>query len=457
MVIKIMMPLILVPIFLKTWGSESYSEWLVLFSYVAFLGLVDLGLGNYSTTHVHLRKSKGLSYKKTLKFITSIYINLVLAASIFFLILVYMTNQVGSDLPIPLLILLGFTNILMIVNGYINSIYRIYNEQHYAVYVSIAYNFFNYVGIYFLLQLESNQILIASWMLLVVVCSILIIGTLVKNKYNLSFNYLYSIRVYRTYISKSIFYVLYKLTAILRVHFPVIILSIVNPVNIIIYTLHRTVVNVQNQFLNLVHSTLLQDLTRNSVTISSVVYVVFLFIGVVSISISFITYLLYPYIFEVWIGEGFERFLDQDFLLLFLVYGFINTLWYSNTIFLVAKNDHETLSKKILSYVMLANILSFPAYYYFGLYGYMLALIILEVILGQFWIFRFMLKKLNTGVTIFTKSYLIFLAYFLFLFLINAFKFQVMLEVLFVLFTLLVFTLILYYSYRKKLLALFKH
>ena len=457
LVVKAIMPLVLTPIFLSTWGGATYSEWLIFLSYLAFLGLYDLGLSNYSITHIHLRKSKKIRTAKIFNLLTSIHISLSFFILVVFCIFIFLVNQLTDNFSIHILIMLGLVTIFSVINGYINSISRIYNNQHHAVYISLIYNTINYLGIYILLKLQADQISVASWMLFSVSLSIFAIYNFIIRKYNLSFKYLFSIRVYKAYINRSIFYLLYKLTAILKVHFPIIIISAINPINIVIFTLHRAIVNIQTQILNLINNSILQDLTRSNALFSNIVFIYLLIFGITAISISVITHSIYEYIFPIWIGDGYENYFSRELMLLFLFHGLAHILWFSLSIFLVSKNDHELLSKKVLSYTFISNLLSIPGYFYFGLYGFMWSMIFLETILGQFWLQRFILHKLNINFLVPFKAYLVLAGYLFLLIGINFLTLSIIFKILIILLAFLTSISIIISLYKEDLLSVFKH
>ena len=455
--VKAVMPIILTPVFLHTWGGEEYTQWLIFLSYLAFLGLYDLGLSNYAITHVHLRKSKKISTRIFFNLLTSIHISLTIFVLVLFCIFIFIIEQLGNNFSISVLVMLGLVTIFSAVNGYIISISRIYNNQHHAVYISLLYNVINYIGIYFLLQFQADQTSVASWMLFTVSLSILASYKFIINKYDLLFRYSYSTRAYRAYLNRSIFYLFYKLTAILKVHFPILIISSMNPINIVIFTLHRAIVNIQNQFLNLVNNSLLQDLTRNSKSLSNIIFIYLSIFGVVSISISVTTHILYQYIFPVWIGEGYEKYFSKELMFLFLFHGLAHILWFSTSIFLVAQNDHVLLSKKVLSYTLISNILSIPGYYYYGLHGFMWSMILLETILGQFWLLRFILIKLNVGFKVPLKAYLILVIYLCLLLAINVLIFSIIHKLLIILLLCFFFISSIIGFYKEDIFSVFKH
>lgn len=51
--------LLLIPLFLRLWGPELYGEWLIIFSFVAYLSLIDLGTNTFITNKLTQCYAKG--------------------------------------------------------------------------------------------------------------------------------------------------------------------------------------------------------------------------------------------------------------------------------------------------------------------------------------------------------------------------------------------------------------
>ena len=144
-------------------------------------------------------------------------------------------------------------------------------------------------------------------------------------------------------------------------------------------------------------------------------------------------------------------------MFLFLFHGLAHILWFSTSIFLVAQNDHVLLSKKVLSYTLISNILSIPGYYYYGLHGFMWSMILLETILGQFWLLRFILIKLNVGFKVPLKAYLILVIYLCLLLAINVLIFSIIHKLLIILLLCFFFISSIIGFYKEDIFSVFKH
>lgn len=464
-VIKSIMPIVLVPLYIKTWGNETYSDWLVVISIVSFLGLLDFGLIHYASTHLHILKTKGRKYfLRVNNVILSFFIVMLFGFFIIFGSILFILSTFNIDLNYYLVTFLSLSVGGSIVSSYLISLFRACDRNHYGIYLSIIYNTILYAGIFVLLKYYySNPAVIALWMLLLVSVMICLIIFTLQKLFHLRFEFQSSPKKYLVYLNKSIFFILFTLASALKAQLPILILSLGSAIYVVMFVLHRTIINIQNQLLVFVHTAIWQDLTRSFVmrkvnVINNTFFLNYLFMGMSSITLSFLFYGWYESIFRLWIGEDYLKYLDKNIMAPFLVLGVLNTLWNSGTIFLVSKNDHIELSKKMLVYIVIANLISMPVYLLYNLETYLLSLVFLEIIFGIFWIQRFILYKIDLTLKSYIQSFSVLILYSLtslsVVFLVNS---KVLVSALLILLFLLGNLWLIFLFKRYRLKELFSH
>jgi len=180
---------------------------------------------------------------------------------------------------------------------------------------------------------------------------------------------------------------------------PVILISIFNHANILPFTLNRTLANIQGQFINLAHNSLIQNITNNSqnenLTKSFFIFSMNIMLAT-SIMMSIITYLFYELFLNLWLkySQNFDinMIIDYELIKLILIYTIIYNLWKSATIFLTSINKHVKLSK---IYIVYSSILAFAIFItiLFGdIYIMLKTMILMELIL-LFYILKMVIHR----------------------------------------------------------------
>ncbi len=401
-VIKSILPIFLVPFYLNIWGSDSYAEWIYYYNLCAIFTLLDLGFNQFSITHLHLNRTKNSEdFQRLVGSCNAsyfIYFFLYICLVIFFY---FFGVKFIKDFNFTLFFFLGSWYFFSLLNAYFVQMFRVFNEDHIGTYFAILYNIVLYgVTIVFLYFFSFDLIKVALLQLIIVNISSITTFYFLKKKHN-KINYLFfNLKETKIYLIKSSYYLLYKFSTYLSVNMPIILISIFNQANILSFTLNRTLANIQGQFINLAHNSLVQNITNNSLN-ANLTKSFFIFsmniMFAVSIMMSILTYLFYEFLLRTWLdySQNFniELIINYELIKLILIYTVVYNLWKSATIFVTSVNKHETLA---WIYTIYSTILAFTVFMtiLFGnIYIMLKSMILLEVIL-LFYILKMVIQRI---------------------------------------------------------------
>ena len=399
--IKSILPIFIVPFYLNIWGSENYADWIFYYNLCAIFTLLDLGFNQFSTTHLHLSSSKNAATFQGLIGICNASYFLYFFLYIFLVLFFYFFGiKFINEFNFSLFFFLGSWYFFSLLNAYLIQMYRVFNEDHIGTYFAIFYNVILYGGtITFLYFFSFDLIKVASLQLAIVNFSSITTFYFLKRKYNEINYFLFDIKKIKTNLIKSSYYLLYKFSTYLSVNTPVILISIFNQANILSFTLNRTLANIQGQFINLAHNSLIQNITNNSknnnLTRSFFIFSMNIMFAT-SVMLSIITYLFFELILSLWLAysQNFDinMITNHELIKLILIYTIIYNLWKSATIFLTSINKHENLSRIYIVYSSVLALIVFIAIFFGDIYIMLKSMILLELIL-LFYILKMVIQR----------------------------------------------------------------
>tara|TARA_B100000902_G_C27322403_1_gene925636 strand:+ start:8317 stop:9750 length:1434 start_codon:yes stop_codon:yes gene_type:complete len=399
--IKSILPIFIVPFYLNIWGSESYADWIFYYNLCAIFTLLDLGFNQFSATHLHLSSSKNsTTFQRLIGACNAsyfIYFFLYICLVLFFY---FFGINFINDFNFSLFFFLGSWYFFSLLNAYLIQMYRVFNEDHIGTYFAIFYNIFLYGGtIIFLYYFSFDLIKIASLQLAIVNFSTITTFYFLKKKYNKIYYLFFDLKEIKSNLIKSSYYLLYKFSTYLSVNMPIILISIFNQAYILSFTLNRTLANIQGQFINLAHNSLIQNITNNSkntnLTKSFFIFSMNIMFAT-SIMMGIITYLFYELLLSFWLeySQNFDinSIINYELIKLILIYTIIYNLWKSATIFVTSINKHEQLSRIYMVYSIVLAITIFIAVFYGDIYSMLKSMILLESIL-LFYILKMVIQR----------------------------------------------------------------
>ena len=417
--VKSLLPIILIPKFINSWGDVVYAEWLFVMSVLGFISLFDFGLNNYGPNKIHYYRS---SLKKSYTIVRDLIITLnfflfVFCLLIFPLILICITYVIEFNSSLNLYLILLFFIIISNISGFFNSLFRVFNKQYIGNLFNIVYTILIFTGTYIALDKGKDAIFVACIML---VCSLVFVFLTIFVQYKYfrnSFKFVVNKKYFYLVFLKSIHFQFIKLSSLIKNNSPIILLqNFASPLLLITYSLHRTLSNALSQVVLLLNNALWQDITRNNAIkknklVQSVYLTQQLFVVVFGVTFSLILYIWYVPIMKLWLGSNPLLYTNKPILILFLIMNFIFVYWNSGSIFLVSVNRHEFLAKLSFKYSFFSFFVSFIGLIFFNLSGLLIGIILVEILYGILFIQKYILNSLNMDFSYIAKN--IFLGIFL--------------------------------------------
>jgi O-antigen/teichoic acid export membrane protein len=373
--IQFLNPIILIPLYISTWGVEIYGVWLMIIALTSYVTLIDFGLSHYFPNKLTILKNsfKEKAYKLYLNQIISFYLIYFFILLIFILIFTILFDNY-SLLNINVLsvqkILLIFE--LLMINNIINVL------LNFTAYVYIANN--DYYIINKRNNLKSLLTLIISAIVLyhssdplyiAIVITSISLGTQLYSIYDIHNKY-HSISNFKLKISykfikdsfnKSIWFSGLKINDIFSQTIPIFVIQLfLGPAFVVIYNIHKTFANIIVQIKSLIddivwkESTILYSKSKNEL-------ISFSYIMLQKISSLYFIIALFLYIvvgrnmFEIWMPN---LVYNSSIVYLFLMIAYIKSYGTLSEIIVFSRNKVKVIIlTKIFTYLVLLSIILF--------------------------------------------------------------------------------------------------
>ena len=279
--------LILPPLFLRYMGVNDYSLWVYYLSLSSVFLFINFGLTTYVTNKLQHYYIVGnvLFGKVKNKLLTGFFVLNLLGLLLGFVC--FLIPDKDSDLLSLMVLFFISTNI----KGMISSLFRCYNKHHIGIYINNFYSCSILIVTYNILLNNSNQYFLISSMILLSFFIIIFQILLLMKRYDFRFSVDFDLKYLYLTLLKSSKFLSFDISNYLKLQVPIILLqSLLNPISVILYTLHRTIANAQYQIVMILNNSLYQDIARNSsIKKEKEMAVVFLFQKKIILLISTLT------------------------------------------------------------------------------------------------------------------------------------------------------------------------
>ena len=355
--------IILVPFYLLFWGNELYSDWIVISALTSFFTMSDIGLNNVIQNRFAIKLAEGnkaeCNILLTVNFIlVTVIFSSLLISSILFVVIFDITNllnirilsRIDSSIIFVLLIIRVFIDMYRNIE---NAIYRALHNASRAIMLDQTISLI--IALFTFLCLFCGIDII--WM-----CIFLIIPSLVMlffkhhdvRKY---FDYHFSISQFRFSLLKEIFvpamsFMSFPIgNAIILQGYTLIVNNFFGANIVVLYNTTRTLGNFVKTLLSTVQNSvwpeysiaygkkdyfLMRHLHRRILKITILT----------SIASGCFILLFGSYIFHIW-TQGKVEF-NFLLMLIFIIQIFVDSLWCSSSVTLLATNNHIILGKYYL-------------------------------------------------------------------------------------------------------------
>lgn len=389
--------ILLIPLFLRAWGSALYGEWLTIYALVAYLPLVDIGMQNYVVNRLTQKYSQGniKEYNKIFQSALRLYLIIIFIISLFFLFFIFLA-PLNNWFNITLIFLittkltvliLGIYLLLGILLGLILGLYNSFGEYSRR---TMLWNLSETILISLLviaLLLKSNFIVVSSLHLipLFILISYCIFDIRKRHK-EIQFGFSKARwKISFAFIGPGTLFLMITLANALKIQGSVLVISsILGVVAVAIFSIHRTLANLISRIISSINHALWPELTAiESRRDYGKIQIAHNFLIKLSLflSISFAIFLFFAGkdIIRIWTQNRIE--FQSMLWLLFLIYLPLVTFWETSGIFQVSTNKHKKYALARISSAILGLLLAIVLTKIWGIAGTLLGFMIAELII----------------------------------------------------------------------------
>jgi len=390
--------ILIIPIFLSAWTVDYYGEWLLIYTIPGYLSISDLGLGTVAST----KMTMNVAQEKN-ELVNSVFNSawaLIFAVGVLVCSLFVLGIQLGgvfeflglasfseTEFKTAIFLLTGYI-FFTIQGSLIYGLYRVNSEYSRGQSVLYVSRTLELAAMMSALLLGGNAVEVAAMMLLVKGLTFLFI---VVDTYRRSewLSYSYSLVKYeaiKDIIKPSLsMTAVYSSQSFVNQGIVTIIGVKLGPVDTVVFSTTRTLINVIRQGVNVVNLTVFSEFASSMgkgdlKTVRSLFKKsVFANAGLTIIAVAGL-FVLGPYILDVWTNGKVNpsRAFFSCYLLYMIVFSFYNGAW--NMI--IGLNEHHELSIRFLV-VSLAGVAAMYALLpIMGLVAVPVALLFFEAIFG---------------------------------------------------------------------------
>lgn len=411
-VLNVGIRLLLVPLFISTWGAATYGHWLTLTSLAAWIGLGDLGGQLYFVNRMTAAWASNemehfqelLSTGLFLFLASSILMFVIVASCITWLpISSWLDIQIiDSQIISIVLLLMALRFVIALPIGLLLGVFRATGAQATSVmYVNLML-VIQFVGSTIALMTKQGMLVLAGLEVVpVLVVAIIVLNVLRKRlppeikiwdfKYS-------SKKILKEAISPSFHFLGIQLSMAIIIQGCIIVIArALGPLEVVAFSAMRTVANVLSQLLAMLSHSAWPEFTKLHSTKQNE-KLTFLFKTILLLSLmSGVTYLVILHNFgELLFNWWLKNKVTYQPLTMFLLSSFVilNTLWTFGGYLLMATNNHSEYARLQLPVNLLALIFFYFGAKHLGLPGSAGGLILGQTVLMVICVAR-LLKKYN--------------------------------------------------------------
>lgn len=394
--------LILVPLFLLSWGDRVYGEWVTLFSIITYLSLSDLGMSQYVKNEMTKEFARGNLEKYTKIFKSALGIYLLVTGALFtvFLLLVFnvpfvkwfnLEESSGTSVKTSFLVL-GLYVLLGSVGGLINGLYSstgdyvrektIGNIRQALLITLIA------VSLWF----GGGFISVSFWYLFLLLGSIVFVWHDFKKRHpEIDFHkgkveWVLS----KEFLLSGGFYLLIPFSQAIRIQGSAILISsVLGSAAVAVFSVHRTIANLINRVISIVKQPLFPEVAmdegRGNYAKLQTMHSMFLKICL-TLSLPAVIFLYFTGrgILNIWVGEKIS--FDPTLWSVLLVGIVLYTVWQISSLFQIAVNKYKKYSVVVAACSLIGLGLSYILAKKLGIVGVVVGFMIPEILINLWWV-----------------------------------------------------------------------
>ena len=393
-VINSLNKIILVPFFLLAWGKLFYGEWLVIYAFVSYLAISDIGLQHYVINRLTQIYSRGniRKYNQVLGSTLKLYALITIVILCTFLAFVLFTpydkwlNITQSSLfDIRLTtIILGVSVLTKITVDFIGGLYNSFGQFPKRILLINIDELLLIALLVCVLILRGGFI----WASLIYLIASLGLGIyyyfdIKRNHPDIKFDLIRSkLKISLAFVIPSLLFLLITLASIFRLQGMLLMISSVIGVSAVaIYSIHRTLANIIQQAMLAISNSVWPEVTssyerKNYKKIDSLHSFLMKITLFISFSVSIILFFIGKDILALWTDMqiDFQPILWSAIL----IYVVLTIIWETSGTFLLASNQHKKYALTRFFGSVAAILVSFILVKKIGLIGIPIGLLLSE-------------------------------------------------------------------------------
>ena len=401
--------LLLVPLFLATWGVDVYGDWLLLTSLVAYLSIADLGAQLYivnRATQEHARHNL-VALRRVIHSGLVLFLVVPAAVLVAFGLLVLMLNpaeligiqHTSSSTAAVVLMLMAIQLLLTLPYGLLIGIYRAVGLLPSGVMLGNVVLLIQLVATAGALRLGAGMAQVAVLQVVpFVLVSIFALLDLSRRFPELGLFSVAEARLstIREFVRPSLHFLFIQLSYALSIQGITLVVGLLlGSAELVVFSTLRTMVNSMRQLLAMAAHTAWPEMTRlDAVQDRSHLLALFRVLIRSSMVVSLLSIVALHFfgqlIYSVWLRNSVE--FRQDLLDLFLLYVVQAVFWTACSNVLMAVNAHHIISRVLVASAVLSVALALLGGRLDGLQGVIVGMIAADVLL-PLWVVPYLLHR----------------------------------------------------------------
>ncbi|MDE2320339.1 MAG: lipopolysaccharide biosynthesis protein [candidate division NC10 bacterium] len=396
--------LILVPLFLTSWGVALYGDWLALSAAAAYMALLDIGMQNYAVNlmNIHRTREEHDQFHQVLHSALSLYMVIVGITFVFIVSLVWWVpwvellglQMIGQTMSGAVLVLSGVQILAAIPIGLLSGIYRCVGEYDRGQSIGNVLRLFS-VGITCSALLTGGSPpVVAALLAFQPFLALSIIKYDLRRRHSgihigVSRS---SWRLSASFFMPSIFFFLFPLSNSLTSQgVSLVLAATLGSTSLVAFSTTRTLANLVRQVFSASNSALWPEMTSlfaagqfdrlRVLNAAACKYS----LGAALAVASFL-YFFADHIFTLWTGNRVEA--DRVLLGIFLISAVSNSLWYTSGMIQVAANLHRNAAIRTFLTALTTIVLAMILIQFWRERGVALAVLFADLLFSSFSLMR---------------------------------------------------------------------
>lgn len=384
-----------VPLFLHYWGVELYGEWLILSSIPAYLSLSDIGFASVAANDMTMRMAKG-DNQGTKEVYQSIWIFIctgsAIAGCVLTLLIVsfplnqlFLISHVSGKQTQKVLVVLMLYVLVGLQGSVLSAAFRAVGRYAYGTLMNNSIRLIEWLISLVALVLGGGVLVVAMVTLAIRLVGLIITWAVLRRQerwLSLGFEAA-SMQKIRELLKPAVAFMAFPLGLAFSLQGMVLVIGVtLGSVAVVIFSAYRTLTRLLVQMITMINQAVWPEMsaaygagkvdvvTKLHRKVSSVTF----WIALASVSALG---LVGEWIVGVWTRDAFEQ--NRTLLFLLLMTTFLNVLWQSSWVVLMATNKHEKISIVFIVCAAGALLLSAMIIHTLGINGAGWGLVVAEL------------------------------------------------------------------------------